>query len=766
MRLALADDDTTGESEALIDNAVAESVAVPAGREEIGLVPILRQHRGSPPDLILRWNDMEEIPSGIDVVVHFHGYSSRREQMSLARDKEPFSGLDFSDPAGQPGAPSRRRPTLGVLPRGDYAGGDSGNRNRYAFPALLTSTGLRALVDFALTHFASRIRVRKLELRRLLLTAHSGGGVALLRALEHVDPDEIHVFDALYQAPNQLITWARRHLARDLDMVAAAPGTGRGSQGAMRVLYIPGTETAPHSIALARALVPALPSRHPDRAQVAARYRVERTSTTHRDIPQRYGWLFLANAAADVPDAAPATREDVAEDVVGIEEYRPAGGRAHTPVSMTFRCAPVPTVVDPASQLPQRSTTPDAAIRTALGQRLSSAQIAAFERGGGFQPLRAFAAAVGTGMLSELVARLRYSPDQLLHPPTTDRTQTERKARLGMDGPPLLAARLLMTIPGHFRQLARRSPRPSEAFVLESLGWLLMIVVRDELAAATGKRWWVPRPPGFVGRFPATPIELSSEVQALVRGPGIVDSAVSEPLLRTRFRAWQDGMPGRQWQLETGAASSTSGAGRPFYPELVQVPPPVDTSAARREVQKEWAKRVQAVESELGRGTAASVNKLTQCATGLPPGLMRTCTLRGLVMAKDYPQPATGAEVVAVHGVLEAVEPQFGRVFETIFALGWNDLLFHTAGAGCFRGKKRPKDKNNPRLGLDPQGARELSDHSIGIAVDFNTIENQQPGHGSMDPRIVAVFEAFRFRWGRCFAAPDPMHFEYCGTAC
>jgi len=35
-----------------------------------------------------------------------------------------------------------------------------------------------------------------------------------------------------------------------------------------------------------------------------------------------------------------------------------------------------------------------------------------------------------------------------------------------------------------------------------------------------------------------------------------------------------------------------------------------------------------------------------------------------------------------------------------------------------------------------------------------------------MDPRIVAIFEAFHFRFGACFGLTDPMHFEYCETPC
>jgi hypothetical protein len=37
---------------------------------------------------------------------------------------------------------------------------------------------------------------------------------------------------------------------------------------------------------------------------------------------------------------------------------------------------------------------------------------------------------------------------------------------------------------------------------------------------------------------------------------------------------------------------------------------------------------------------------------------------------------------------------------------------------------------------------------------------------GSMDPRLVALFEAFHFRWGAGFNPTDPHHFDYCQAAC
>jgi len=86
------------------------------------------------------------------------------------------------------------------------------------------------------------------------------------------------------------------------------------------------------------------------------------------------------------------------------------------------------------------------------------------------------------------------------------------------------------------------------------------------------------------------------------------------------------------------------------------------------------------------------------------------------------------------------------------------------------------EENTNPRLtALQDfinayRAARTLSQHGLGAAIDFNVPENQ-PGSstrpfGSMDPRIVAIFEAFHFRFGGCFNPRDPMHFEYCETPC
>ena len=63
--------------------------------------------------------------------------------------------------------------------------------------------------------------------------------------------------------------------------------------------------------------------------------------------------------------------------------------------------------------------------------------------------------------------------------------------------------------------------------------------------------------------------------------------------------------------------------------------------------------------------------------------------------------------------------------------------------------------------------ARNISDHGFGIAFDLNVFENPQLRDkvpvvpGTIDPRIVALFEAFHFRWGKGFKPSDLHHFDY-----
>lgn len=247
---------------------------VGSGQLVVPSVPLLSGHAGTPPDLVLRWGSMPG-SAVVDVVVHLHGYSARGRAMRLDRDLANVSGLDLHDPSDV-GTLGRTSPTLLVLPRGHFYGGRSGRG--YSFPALQRPGGLTALVDVALRQFAAQTGAHPTR-GRLIITAHSGGGAALMQILRHTDPDEIYTYDALYTNPEPLITWARRH--------------EHAGRGALRVLFRPHEPTAAHSLAV-----------HHSLAGRSPRFRVEQTAVAHGEIPRTFGWRLLADSSADLPGVA------------------------------------------------------------------------------------------------------------------------------------------------------------------------------------------------------------------------------------------------------------------------------------------------------------------------------------------------------------------------------------------------------------------------------------------------------------------------------
>ncbi|RXA20224.1 DUF2272 domain-containing protein [Methanosarcina sp. MSH10X1] len=280
---------------------------IPAGRLELTRVSLLKHHRGSGPDLILTWNNMLVQPESVDVVIHLHGYSLQAGKLlHLSRDIMPRSGLNWSDPEGRDLTPGRSRPTLALLPRGHFFGGKSGRG--YNFPVLISGKGLQQLINFGLDQFARHTGVASIKLRRLIITAHSGGGAAMLKILRHSNPDEVHVFDGLYQNPADLIRWAKARI--DRDQKALATGTespehympDRG--GALRVQFRHGTATQRYSLMLHSALVAAIPPK----SELSRWYRVEQTSLSHLRIPRAYGWRLLADASAELPNTSTPSR--------------------------------------------------------------------------------------------------------------------------------------------------------------------------------------------------------------------------------------------------------------------------------------------------------------------------------------------------------------------------------------------------------------------------------------------------------------------------
>jgi hypothetical protein len=154
---------------------------------------------------------------------------------------------------------------------------------------------VRQLVDLALDQVRARLGAPGLRPGRLIFTAHSGGGAGLLAALAHNDPDEVHVFDGLYEPPGALIRWAQARIGCE----QASCGKPRA---ALRVIYLRGSKATTYYSGLVRkSLQPLLDADPALAAGLKQRFRVEETTVPHNDIPRAFGWRLLADAAADLP---------------------------------------------------------------------------------------------------------------------------------------------------------------------------------------------------------------------------------------------------------------------------------------------------------------------------------------------------------------------------------------------------------------------------------------------------------------------------------
>ncbi len=723
--------------------------------------------------------------STVDVVVYLHGWGDKTGNF-LARKAEN-AGVALVDSSGKVSVRASR-PTLAIVPRGRHI-----DANRWDFANLPDPKAVDALIEAAVSWLcASALRLptgSSLVRGRFTMMAHSGGGARLSSLLSAgLNPDEVVCFDSLYGGEGPVERW-----------MAAKVASPSAARSGLRAYYTPcsasdwsyrkagwilvTTEVSARRLhhAIERALAGV-----PNASALASRFRVERTSVGHNQIPGRYSPLLLDDIAKDVPGAVappPATTKPacVANDDWLREAKRPGGdapptppaprakeegpleaedlysapdARPYTPSSSAalFRTPPNPVAVDVATQWPTSTKDADRASERALrALGVANAGIASYT-GPGLLALRPIASAFGEATLTELLRRLRYSAARLTRPPHSYDNEGQLTRAFGrpVPRPVILAMRALLAIPGHFRELARRAGSEQEAFALENLGWLLMQSLRDEVRTASGFDFWLPASPAFVTPF-ANPLpSLSSQTSALVVRRLLIDTTLSTSDYAGRLAAWRSGAPGRLWRLETARETSPGRpAAAPFYPEPFTIPASINIATQRAQVKAAWDRRVAAFDS--GTTTVA----LTQCDNSHLSSLrlMTSISLGGLQLRARFPSPSGASTLTSLTG-LAAIKPALEAAFQAVADAGWNDLLCETQGMGCFRGKKIPGNAS---------ASRDMSEHSLGIAVDLNVFENAQNTAGSMDPRIVALFEAFRFRWGKMFSTPDPMHFEYAG---
>ena len=252
--------------------------------------PPLAAHKGTQPDLFLRWNDIPQAASAVDVVIFLHGFSQAKGEMRLG-EKVERSGMILT---------GRQRPTLAMLPRGNWI-----RHYYYDFPALLGG-GIDLLLAFGLHQFGE-VRGRVIALDRFILGAHSGGGMPAIDIIANsqAQPDELYIFDGLYGRdpaegdPLEGIDIVDRWLAARFAAEPERPG-------ALRVPFIE-RETGPFSRAVGRLVAAHLDKADPSlRPALARRYRAEASGVQHSQIARIALPELLADSAVDVPWYVPS----------------------------------------------------------------------------------------------------------------------------------------------------------------------------------------------------------------------------------------------------------------------------------------------------------------------------------------------------------------------------------------------------------------------------------------------------------------------------
>lgn len=91
--------------------------------------------------------------------------------------------------------------------------------------------------------------------------------------------------------------------------------------------------------------------------------------------------------------------------------------------------------------------------------------------------------------------------------------------------------------------------------------------------------------------------------------------------------------------------------------------------------------------------------------------------------------------------------PQLKAALAEVVSRGLGKEIHANEYAGCYY----------PRF---IAGSTTLSNHSFGLALDFNVPGNQRGTVGEMNREVVAIFKYWGFGWGGDWAWTDPMHFE------
>jgi hypothetical protein len=194
----------------------------------------------------------------------------------------------------------------------------------YRFPFFTEKNdSLENLVKFSQNYLGNKLG-HTFTPGRLILTAHSGGGAAVvgILMLKKYDVHEIHLFDATYGGAEQVTKWLSERKTKDSGVdESKMPAEG----GALRIIYRAcvkddwkwkerkikkdgkvqwewycdksETETQARKIEIALNKLFAAGS------YFRRWYRVEQTGIHHNDIPRTFGFQLLADASAPLVPA-------------------------------------------------------------------------------------------------------------------------------------------------------------------------------------------------------------------------------------------------------------------------------------------------------------------------------------------------------------------------------------------------------------------------------------------------------------------------------
>jgi hypothetical protein len=159
------------------------------------------------------------------------------------------------------------------------------------------------------------------------------------------------------------------------------------------------------------------------------------------------------------------------------------------------------------------------------------------------------------------------------------------------------------------------------------------------------------------------------------------------------------------------------------------------------------------IAARLGLDPKASYTAVPTAGTAAD--LVGTFNYRVLGGGRIAPDPAWVAshittEVMPIIGPMtcnRAIFPQLRAALSEVVSRGLADKLHPDEYAGCYY----------PRF---IAGTTTLSNHSFGLAMDFNTPGNQRGTVGEMDRSVVSIFKKWGFAWGGDWNYTDPMHFE------